>query len=212
ALAGTSEYSVQANDTLWEIASQVRPDRGVSIQQTMLALQRANPDAFINSNINLLKRGQVLRIPERSEIEEYTKQRAVQEVASQHAAWDGNSRYTPTDIQLQGSDSYASYDREDTGVEGRLKLSSPDDASDRYDGRGAGSGSSSSEALENELAITLEQLDKSQRENTDLRSRVDSLEEQIKTMERLVEVSSEEMRALDRKSVVRERMENREEG
>lgn len=197
ALAGTSEYSVQANDTLWEIASQVRPDRGVSIQQTMLALQRANPDAFINSNINLLKRGQVLRIPERSEIEEYTKQRAVQEVASQNAAWDGNSRYTPTDIQLQGSDSYASYDREDTGVEGRLKLSSPDDASDRYDGRGAGSGSSSSEALENELAITLEQLDKSQRENSDLRSRVDSLEEQIETMERLVEVSSEEMRALE---------------
>lgn len=197
ALAGTSEYSVRTNDTLWEIASQVRPDRGVSIQQTMLAIQRLNPDAFINNNINLLKGGQVLRIPERSEIEEYTKQRAVQEVASQNAAWDGNSRHTPTDIQLQGSDSYASYDREDSGVEGRLKLSSPDDASDRYEGRGAGSGSSSSEALENELAITLEQLDKSQRENSDLRSRVDSLEEQIETMERLVEVSSEEMRALE---------------
>lgn len=197
ALAGTSEYSVRTNDTLWEIASQVRPDRGVSIQQTMLAIQRLNPDAFINNNINLLKGGQVLRIPDRSEIEQYTKQRAVQEVASQNAAWDGNSRYTPTDIQLQGSDSYASYDREESGVEGRLKLSSPDDASDRYDGRGAGSGSSSSEALENELAITLEQLDKSQRENSDLRSRVDSLEEQIETMERLVEVSSEEMRALE---------------
>lgn len=197
ALAGTSDYSVQANDTLWEIASQVRPDRAVSIQQTMLAIQRLNPDAFINNNINLLKRGQVLRIPERSEIEEYTKQRAVQEVASQNAAWDGDSRHTPTDIQLQGSDSYASYDREESGVEGRLKLSSPDDASDRYEGRGAGSGSSSSEALENELAVTLEQLDKSKRENSDLRSRVDSLEEQIETMERLVEVSSEEMRALE---------------
>ncbi len=197
ALAGSSSYSVQSNDTLWEIASQVRPDRAVSVQQTMLAIQRLNPEAFINNNINLLKSGQVLRIPDRSDIEQYSKQRAVQEVASQNAAWDGDSRYAATDIQLQGSDSYSSYDRQDSGVEGRLKLASPDDASDRYDGRGAGSGSSNSEALENELAITLEQLDKSQRENADLRSRVDSLEEQIQTMERLVEVSNEELRALE---------------
>ena len=50
-------------DTLWAIASKVRPNRRISVQQTMLALQRANPEAFINNNINLLKAGYLLRVP-----------------------------------------------------------------------------------------------------------------------------------------------------
>ena len=50
-------------DTLWEIAKAVRPDSSVSVHQTMLALQRLNPSAFIRGNINLIKKGQVLRVP-----------------------------------------------------------------------------------------------------------------------------------------------------
>ena len=37
--------------------------RGYTLDQTMLALLRANPDAFINGNVNLLKPGAVLRVP-----------------------------------------------------------------------------------------------------------------------------------------------------
>jgi pilus assembly protein FimV len=44
---------------LWEIALRVRPDSSVSVQQTMLALQRLNPGAFINNNINQVRRGEV---------------------------------------------------------------------------------------------------------------------------------------------------------
>ena len=59
------EYGMTGQgDTLWNIALRVRPNDSVSVQQTMLALQRANPDAFINNNINLLKAGYVLRIPD----------------------------------------------------------------------------------------------------------------------------------------------------
>src|SRR6056297_539603 len=56
---------VQRSETLWSIASAVRPDVGVSVQQAMLALVDANPDAFINGNVNALREGQVLRIPAR---------------------------------------------------------------------------------------------------------------------------------------------------
>ncbi|WP_075188007.1 FimV/HubP family polar landmark protein [Teredinibacter haidensis] len=194
--SGDDYGPVKANDTLWDIAKSVRPDRGVSIQQTMLALQRLNPEAFINNNINLLRKGQILRVPDRNQIVEYTKQRAISEVAVQNTSWSGdpNAGYG---AQLEGSKSVASYEEAPEVVEGRVSLSSPEDVSSSLEGRGTGSGAGSTEALENELAITLEQLDKTERENSDLKSHVESLEEQIQTMERMIEISSEDMRALE---------------
>lgn len=57
-----SNYRVQPNDTLWKIAQRAQLP-GASVQATMLEIQRQNPDAFINNNINLLKAGQVLYLP-----------------------------------------------------------------------------------------------------------------------------------------------------
>jgi len=64
----SDSYRVERGDTLFEIAARSRPSGAVSINQTMLAIQRANPDAFISDNINLLQSGRVLRIPTESEI------------------------------------------------------------------------------------------------------------------------------------------------
>ncbi|GJM04221.1 MAG: hypothetical protein DHS20C09_02120 [marine bacterium B5-7] len=76
-------------DTLWSIASEMRPDSSISVNQMMSALLRANPEAFFNQNINGLKRGQILRMPTESEINALSNAQALAEVQSQHAAWDG---------------------------------------------------------------------------------------------------------------------------
>lgn len=192
-------YRVRANDTLWEIAMSIRPNRSVSIHQTMLALQRANPEAFINNNINLLKEGQILRMPGEEEMRELSQGEAVQEVAVQNAAWRGESYDAQvSDAQLSAVDSYDDTSTSSSAPEGRLKLASPDEIYSAVEGRtSGGSADVSSEALENELAISLEQLDKSNRENNDLRSKVESLEQQIETMERMLEVSNESLRAME---------------
>lgn len=57
---------VQSGDTLSEIALALKT-RGTSLDQTMLALLRANPDAFIGNDIHRLKGGAVLRVPESAE-------------------------------------------------------------------------------------------------------------------------------------------------
>ncbi|MCK5361101.1 MAG: hypothetical protein KAJ95_10770, partial [Gammaproteobacteria bacterium] len=63
------EYGpIRRSETLWEIAKDVRPDRDISMDQMMIALQRANPQAFIRDNINNLKMGVTLRVPGRDEI------------------------------------------------------------------------------------------------------------------------------------------------
>ncbi|MGH8646845.1 MAG: type IV pilus assembly protein FimV, partial [Gammaproteobacteria bacterium] len=62
--ATSDQYGpTRAGDSLWNIAQGARSGK-VSVQQMMLALLQANPDAFINANINHLKQGQILRIPE----------------------------------------------------------------------------------------------------------------------------------------------------
>jgi len=55
-------YRVKPNETLWEIAREAKLP-GTSIQATMLEIQRQNPEAFINNNINLLKAGRVVYLP-----------------------------------------------------------------------------------------------------------------------------------------------------
>jgi pilus assembly protein FimV len=56
-------YQVKTNDTLWSVARRVRPSPAISVSKMMKVLHKANPQAFIANNINLLKNGQVLRVP-----------------------------------------------------------------------------------------------------------------------------------------------------
>ncbi len=57
-----SEYRVRAGDSLSRIA-QRQARRGVSLEQMLVALQRANPDAFVEGNMNRLRAGTVLNVP-----------------------------------------------------------------------------------------------------------------------------------------------------
>lgn len=60
---------VRSGQTLSGIAGQLARDNGVSLDQAMVALLRANPEAFIRGNVNLLRQGAVLRVPESGELQ-----------------------------------------------------------------------------------------------------------------------------------------------
>ena len=60
--ASGDKYPVQRGDSLSYIA-QRNQRAGVSLDQMLAGLYRANPDAFINANINKLKAGVVLALP-----------------------------------------------------------------------------------------------------------------------------------------------------
>ena len=60
--AGT-QIRVQAGDNMFGIAQQYAV-RGVSVYQLMIALQRANPRAFIQDNVNLVRAGATLTMPD----------------------------------------------------------------------------------------------------------------------------------------------------
>jgi len=73
-------------DNLSLIARQVLP-AGVDLNQMLVALHRANRDAFIANNMNLLKVGAILRIPEKSEVAAIDTSAARAEIRMQVADW-----------------------------------------------------------------------------------------------------------------------------
>ena len=196
------EYGPVAEDeTLWEIALRVRPDRSQSVQQTMLAIQRINPDAFIDGNINRLKKGSVLRVPSSQDISGLSLERAIEVVAEQNtvlAGFDNNSSGSVDSSSGRSNNS----DRQNTAnvasssERARLQLLAPGSGS-AAGGKGAGVETGSVDALENELAITREQLDSSSRENSELRSKIRDLEGQIDTLEGLVSLSDDKLKAAE---------------
>jgi pilus assembly protein FimV len=58
-----TEYRTKRGDTLGKIAAQTKPV-DVSLDMMLVALYRANPDAFLGNNMNRLKSGQILSIPD----------------------------------------------------------------------------------------------------------------------------------------------------
>lgn len=189
-----------SGDTLWSIASRARPDSSVSIQQMMMALLRANPEAFINNNINGLKRGQILRMPERDELTGISKSEALDQVKSQYAAWD----------EFRGTAAVAVPERPVTATvepkvvpapepaveedESELRLVAPSETGAGEDQ--AVSGPAADEKLRNELALANEQLAALTAENAELGDQFTEAETIIADLKRLIELKDDELAKL----------------
>ncbi|MCC8475084.1 ferrous iron transporter B, partial [Xanthomonas arboricola] len=85
--AGDALPAVRSGQTLSEIAAAVARSSGHSLDQTMLALLRTNPDAFIGGNINRLKQGAVLRTPQEDALAQVGAAEAAVMVREQAAQW-----------------------------------------------------------------------------------------------------------------------------
>jgi pilus assembly protein FimV len=76
------QVKVQAGDTAGRIAASNKPE-SVSLDQMLVALLRANPDAFIGGNINRLKAGAVLDLPGEAQASSIPASEATQTVIAQ---------------------------------------------------------------------------------------------------------------------------------
>ena len=84
---GDALAPVRRGQSLSQVAAPLARAQGYTLDQAMVALLRANPEAFINGNINLLKQGAVLRVPESAEAQTIREDEAAALVRSQIAEW-----------------------------------------------------------------------------------------------------------------------------
>nr|VFK46457.1 MAG: FimV N-terminal domain-containing protein [Candidatus Kentron sp. TC] len=199
--ASSSQYGpVIAEDTLWSIATRSRPDKSVSIEQMMLLLQQHNPNAFLDNNINALKVGAILRIPDRSKIATIPQKKALAEVKRQHAAWDEfRQRLAANPIATSSGSPVPSTETKSGSTEtersGRIEILS---AGTEIEGIGQ-PGKDSAKKLHAEIALAKEEIDAKERENKELRSRIAEAEDLIQEFVHLMEIQSDEINALKRK-------------
>lgn len=200
--AQTQTHTIGSNDSLWAIAKQMKPSDRVSIQQTMMAIQRINPDAFINNNINLLKKGQVLRAPTEDEAMQLSSREAIALASEQNRQWrDRASGTSQADTQARQIDlSGRSVTREQEPSTGssddRLKLVSG--SSDGTGDSGQG-GAGIKGQLRDQLVAAEENVDKFKLENEELKLKVDDLEDQLDTSEKVLTLKDEQIAALQAK-------------
>lgn len=90
----SDQYAVKRGDTLSEIAGRMQGE-GFTLDQAMIALLRANPDAFIGGNINRLKAGAVLDVPAGDALASVDASQARRLVASQVQQWRDARRAVP---------------------------------------------------------------------------------------------------------------------
>lgn len=189
-----SQYKTSARDTLWDIAERNR--RSGTVHQTMLAIQDLNPDAFIDGNINRMKSGQVLRLPDAQQISKRSQGEAIAQVAEQNAAWrQGRNAAVAGSRQLDATRRTEAGDapsRSDTGDNLRLVAA---DAGKSTAGSDTGSGDSG-KALRDKLAVTQESLDSSRRENDELKDRLNDLQGQLEKLQRLMQLKDDQLAKL----------------
>lgn len=191
------------SDSLWGIASQLRPSARVNAQQTMLAIQRLNPQAFVNGNINMLKRGQVLRAPSEEDALSISAQDAIRMVAEQNRAWREKTP-TPSTAQAAPVDATgksagtvpARVEEED----GKLSLVSPA-KTEPVSGETAqgGEASGTGGVLRDKLAMAEENTDKFKLENDDLKLKLNDLQQQADTTNQVLKLKDDQIAALQAK-------------
>jgi pilus assembly protein FimV len=215
--AADSYGPIRRNETLWDIAKRLRPDESVSIEQMMLALQRANPHAFMNNNINHMKAGVTLKIPERNDIAAMTRREATAETRRQYAEWKAprevpqqqqpaevtaaESTAAETAIAETATEAATPAEEMPVTTEARLQLTAPEDeavegvATAGDPGTTAASPDDTSK-LSQQLALVSEEAEANRAQSEELQSRVNELEQQIATMQRLLELKSDELASM----------------
>lgn len=201
-VGGGGDHRINTNDSLWSIAQNLKPSSAVTVQQTMIALQRYNPDAFIDGNINLLRRGQVLRAPSEAQAQEISSREAIEMVAEQNRLWrerigrktDAAPEAQQMDLSGRTADRPAPTDR--VRDDGRLKLLAGSTAT-AESGQGGSEGGSGE--LRNKLAQAEENIDKFKLENEDLKVKMSDLQDQLKTSEKVLSLKDQQIAALQAK-------------
>ncbi len=215
------EYGpVKKGDSLWVIA-EGSMHQGADINQMMFAIYRANPKAFFNNNINNLKAGQILRIPDREETMGISKREARDQYSEHLNAWMAEKQVaavaaTETEAKPEtqpevkpgtgATETTAGSEAAEGTAAEKPQAQTPDAelkiATARPEGEGEAGAAEEAPTeemvarLKQELLIAKEDAESARLEGGELHSRVTELESQLADLQRLLDLKSEQLAQL----------------
>jgi len=184
-LGGVAYGPVKRNESLWSIAERLKQNHSVTTEQMVMALYRENPDAFLNSNVNMLKAGATLKIPSQEILSQLSPSQARRELREQYQAWLAR-KASEGQTQSGQAENLAKSDKP------QLKLEAPEkEALDPGQAE-----MPIIEGPDNVAPQTQEEIVNLQAENEALRTRLEALEKQ---MAALLELKNAQLAAIQSK-------------
>jgi pilus assembly protein FimV len=188
--SGANSYEVKRGDTLGAIARANLP-AGVSLNQMLIAIYRANQDAFLHENINLVRTGRVLILPTADTASSISNETADELVMSHREEWDQyRSRIAARPARAEA----ASGQRAVTGKIGDKPETAPPGAAQdqvrlsKADPAKPGAAARADDAAARERALRESQ------------SRVTDLEKNVADLQRLLELKNQQLAELEKKA------------
>jgi|GEM_PF-2032116 len=205
------DYVVNSGDTLFEIAKSASQGSSVSVTQMMLAIQQANPDAFSQNNINLLKSGAVLRIPDAGEAQAVSTANARQAISQQNALWReyrGNvSQTAATNVDApdlvkeesgvvqEAKQALKETTKKVESAKQDLNILAAEDGK-QNEGNTQLAGGEELKKLQNEVTLTKELAESRGKEAEELKSRVEALESMLEKKEKILNIQNQQLKEL----------------
>jgi len=183
------QYKVKKGDTLAKIAAQYQTP-GVSLDQMLVALYRANPDAFIGHNMNRMRAGEILSMPSVDATEAVSPAAARHTVIAQAA--DFNAYRSKLANQVATSAPKASDEGRQT-ASGKIvtkveeQAAGTGSAPDRLKLSKAGGGNAGGPSTEDMIA--------KEKALEDANDRVKELEKNVNELQQLLEIKNRELAA-----------------
>lgn len=194
--AAFSEYRVKRGDTLRSIANAHRVP-GANLDQMLIALLRQNPDAFDDGNINRLRAGAILSLPDQAAVQSVDAAQARREIVAQAADFEAYRNRLAGAVTARPAAQEPKATRESSGeIAPRVaEAPSPEGGQDRVEVSGVPGDASDPtrlarlQALEEELVAREQSLEEAN-------SRLSELEQSIRDLQRLIELRNESLAQL----------------
>ena len=162
---------ITSKDTLWNIATRIRPDKRLSVYQVMQALYQENPQAFLDSNINYLVEGQYLKIPSFNNMMAINTNSAKKKSVNDSKAWKKAQPKSPKKaVFIEPSVKKKDLEEVKTEINDQLQ---------KIDGQQQ----ERLEHIQNDISDSIDGLQAILKENDDLRQRLTSFNDKLGIMQ-----------------------------
>lgn len=196
ATPGGENYQVKNGDTLAQIASQVKPE-GVSLDQMLVALYRANSNAFSGNNMNRLRAGQILSVPDAEAAKSIGKSEARGVVVAQAADFNAYRNKLAGQVASSAQAKTAEASQSAGGkisTQVEEKPSAANDSRDKLKLSKAGAAKAPGAAPAGIAAGTEDQIAK-EKALAEANARVKELEKNVTDLQKLLEIKNKDLAA-----------------
>ncbi|MFZ5512559.1 MAG: FimV/HubP family polar landmark protein [Pseudomonadota bacterium] len=199
--AAVGEHEVKKGETLHKIASETQYE-GISLDQMLVAIFRNNRDAFIGDNMNRLKAGKILSIPERQEVEAIEPADAQRIVRAQSADFNAyRRRLAEAAAAAEPAKEAAAQQAASGKISAKIedKVPAPAETQDQLKVSRSEAGKEA-QALQGKLAALEEETVAKEKALKEATSRLAELEKNVKELQKLLELKNQNLAELQKQA------------